>query len=79
MWLFKFPELPDHLVKRKIDICHELLELADKLEPGWSRFRGTILLELQSTMTLETKRDFEAGKLTKEAAQVSILISNNYM
>ncbi|XP_072944835.1 SET domain-containing protein SmydA-8 [Epargyreus clarus] len=72
---YALTELPDHLLKRKIDICHELLELADKLEPGWSRFRGTILLELQSVMTLETKRDFENGKLTKEAAQSQLMES----
>lgn len=67
---FQFPELPDHLLKRKIDLCHELLEIADKIEPGWSRFRGTLLLDLQSAMTVHTKREFEAEKLTKAGAQV---------
>lgn len=67
---FCFAELPDYLLKRKIDICHELLDLADRLEPGWSRFRGTILLELQAAMTVQTKRDFEAEKITKAGAQV---------
>lgn len=63
-------ELSDYLLKRKIDLCHELLEVADNVDPGWSRFRGTILLELQAAMMMQTKRDFEDEKLTKEGAQV---------
>lgn len=59
-------------MERKIDICHELLEIADKLEPGWSKFRGSILLELQAAMVVQTKRDFEADKLTKAGTQVKI-------
>lgn len=66
-------ELSNDLLNRKIEICHELLELADKLEPGWTRFRGTILLELQAAMSMHTKREFEAQKLTKTGAQVCLL------
>lgn len=50
-----------------------MLELADKLEPGWTRFRGTLLLDLQSAMTMQTKREFEAEKLTKAGAQVILI------
>lgn len=66
--------MPDDLLKRKIDLCHELLEVADILEPGWSRFRGTLLLELQAAMAIHIKREFEADKLTKANAQVSYVI-----
>lgn len=69
-----FTELPDHLLKRKIDLCHELLEISDKIEPGWTRLRGTLLLDLQSAMTVETKREYEAEKITKAAAQVLFLL-----
>ncbi|XP_061718854.1 uncharacterized protein LOC133526315 isoform X2 [Cydia pomonella] len=62
-------DLSDNLLQRKIDLCHELLEIADKIEPGWTRFRGTLLLDLQSAMTIQTKREFETEKLTKAAAQ----------
>lgn len=67
---FPIPELSDQLLQRKIELCHELLELADKLEPGWSRFRGTLLLDLQAAMTVQTKREFETDKITKAGAQV---------
>lgn len=65
-----FTELPEKLLKRKIDLCHELIEIADKLEPGMSKFRGELLLDLQAAMTIQTKREFEAGKITKAGAQV---------
>ncbi|XP_023941139.2 SET domain-containing protein SmydA-8 [Bicyclus anynana] len=72
---YKLTELSDNLLKRKIDICHELLEVADNLEPGWTRFRGTILLELQGAMTMQTKREFEAEIITKAGAQDQLMES----
>lgn len=70
--LLSLTELPDRLLKRKIDLVHELLEVADKLEPGWTKFRGTLLLELQAAITVQAKREFEAGIITKTATQVNI-------
>ncbi|CAK1555582.1 unnamed protein product [Leptosia nina] len=72
---YTLAELSDELLKRKVDICHELLEVADKLEPGWSKFRGTILLELQAAMVLQTKRDFDCDKITKAGAQDQLMES----
>ncbi|XP_022822822.1 protein msta [Spodoptera litura] len=72
---YSLTELPNALLRRKVDLCHELLEIADKLEPGWTKFRGTLLLELQSAMTMKTKREFETGKLTKAAAQDELMES----
>lgn len=70
---FLLPDLPDNLLKRKIDICHELIEIADVLEPGWSKFRGTLLLELQAAMAFQIKREFEEDKLTKTNAQEQLM------
>ncbi|CAH2044084.1 unnamed protein product, partial [Iphiclides podalirius] len=72
---YSLAELPDNLLKRKTDLCHELLELADKLEPGWTRFRATILLELQAAMSMQTKREFESQRLTKVGAQDQLMQS----
>ncbi|XP_047535658.1 SET domain-containing protein SmydA-8-like [Vanessa atalanta] len=72
---YTLTELPDYLLTRKIDLCHDLLEVADKLEPGWTRFRGTILLELQGAMAMQTKREFEDDKLTKAGAQDQLMES----
>ncbi|XP_052755151.1 SET domain-containing protein SmydA-8 [Galleria mellonella] len=72
---YSLTEISDALLKRKVDLCHELLELADKLEPGWTRFRGTLLLDLQAAMTMQTKREYESGKITKAAAQDQLMES----
>ncbi|CAK1587155.1 unnamed protein product [Parnassius mnemosyne] len=72
---YTLTELPDNLLKRKIDLCDELLELAEKLEPGWTRFRATILLELQAALSMQTKREYEDQKLTKEGAQDQLMRS----
>ncbi|XP_049876331.1 SET domain-containing protein SmydA-8-like [Pectinophora gossypiella] len=72
---YTLSDLSEGLLKRKIDLCHEMLELADKLEPGFTRFRGTLLLDLQAAMTIQTKREFEAEKITKAGAQDQLMQS----
>ncbi|XP_050677189.1 SET domain-containing protein SmydA-8 [Leptidea sinapis] len=72
---YTLTDLPDYLLKRKIDICFELLEVADQLEPGWTKFRGNILLELQAALVMQSKRDFEVDKITKEGAQEQLMES----
>jgi hypothetical protein len=37
---YLIPDLSDDLIKRKQDICEELLPIFDVLEPGMSRLRG---------------------------------------
>ncbi|OWR49372.1 hypothetical protein KGM_209725 [Danaus plexippus plexippus] len=70
---YSLKELPENLLSRKIDICNELLEVAEKLDPGWSRFRGSILLELEAAMTIKIKKEFEAEMLTKTEAQNQLI------
>lgn len=48
-----------------------MLEIADIFEPGSSRFRGMLLLDLQEIMAVQAKREFENGLLTREGTQVS--------
>ncbi|CAG2065877.1 unnamed protein product [Timema podura] len=64
-------ELSDEHLERKIDLCHELLEVADALSPGMSRMRGVLLFELQAAMVVNTRREFESEQITKERAQVT--------
>nr|CAD7455694.1 unnamed protein product [Timema tahoe] len=62
-------DLSDEHLERKIDLCHELLEVADALSPGMSRMRGVLLFELQAAMVVNTRREFESDQITKERAQ----------
>ncbi|XP_063228985.1 SET domain-containing protein SmydA-8 [Bacillus rossius redtenbacheri] len=62
-------DLSDEQLDRKLDLCHELLDIADLLRPGLSRLRGTLLYEMQAAMVLRAKRDFEHDRITKSEAQ----------
>lgn len=63
--------MTDAAIQRKIDLCEELLKMAELFEPGAGRFRGLLLLDLQECMTVQTKREFNNDLLTKEGAQVN--------
>lgn len=63
-------ELTDLALSRKIELCHELLDIASVFEPGASLFRGKVLLDLQEAITVQTKRKFNNALITKESAQV---------
>jgi hypothetical protein len=70
--LFFFTELSDRLLERKINLCTELLEIADVLDPGATRLRGLLLYDLQAAMVVQAKRDLASDEITKAAAQVSL-------
>lgn len=65
-----FLDLTDGILERKLDICHEILDVTDELSPGFTKLRGSVLYELQATMVVQTKREFNKGNITKAAAQV---------
>ncbi|XP_069699805.1 SET domain-containing protein SmydA-8-like isoform X2 [Periplaneta americana] len=62
-------ELSSRQLERKINLCTELLEIADVLDPGASRIRGLLLYDLQAAMVVQAKRDLAEDKVTKSAAQ----------
>ncbi|XP_077295843.1 SET domain-containing protein SmydA-8-like [Arctopsyche grandis] len=70
-WLpgFTYSELNIAALDRKISLCEEILDVLNILQPGHTRGRGEILLELQSAMLVKTKRDLATDKITKDAAQ----------
>lgn len=77
---FLMHELNDAGLNRKISLCRELLDLADILEPGFNHFRGSLLLDLQGSLAVQAKREFNNGLITKEAAQVTFyLIKKKYI
>ena len=65
-------DLPTPVLLKKSLICKQLLDLADKIEPGMSKLRGQILFELQSASVVLAQRALEEGKLEKWKAQVSL-------
>ena len=69
--MFLFTELSSKLLERKINLCTELLAVADILEPGASRLRGLLLYDLQAAKLVQAKRDLASKKILKADAQVS--------
>lgn len=59
-------ELPDVLLRRKIELCEEVLEILDVFESGKSRARGLMLYELHAPMVMLAKSRFEIGTLTNK-------------
>ncbi|CAD7006252.1 unnamed protein product [Ceratitis capitata] len=66
---FQMHEMNDAAVKRKVELCQELLDIADILDGGFSIFRGNLLLDLQEALVVQAKREFEQGLLTKTNVQ----------
>ena len=75
IWLLIFfhrriEDLPTHHLLKKSLVCKGLLDLAEKIEPGMSKWRGQILFELQSTSVLLAQRAIDEGKMEKSKAMV---------
>lgn len=64
--------LPTQTLLKKSLICKQLLDLADKIEPGMTKWRGQILFELQSATVILAQRALEEEKLPKWKAQVHV-------
>lgn len=60
-------QLPDSLLKRKIELCEEVLKLLDVFETGKSRARALLLFELQAPMTLFAHSQHQLGTLKQKA------------
>ncbi|XP_053954619.1 SET domain-containing protein SmydA-8 [Anastrepha ludens] len=63
---FLIRDMNDAAVKRKMELCQELLEVAEVLDGGWSIFRGNLMLDLQQALVEQIKREHAKGLLTAE-------------
>nr|CAD7197179.1 unnamed protein product [Timema douglasi] len=52
-------ELSEESLKQKEDLCHQLLELLDKLQAGDCRLKGLLLYELSCTLIEKRRRSLE--------------------
>lgn len=67
---FFVAEISDDDLERKIELCQELLDVADILEPGLSKFRGLLLYDLQEAMVVQAKRRYENEEMSREDVEV---------
>jgi hypothetical protein len=58
-------QLPDALLRRKIELCEEVLEILDVFEKGKSRARGLMMFELHAPIVLLAKSRFRSGDFSE--------------
>jgi hypothetical protein len=58
-------ELPDALLRRKIELCEEVLEILNVFEKGKSRARGLMMYEMCAPIVLYAKSRHQNGDLSK--------------
>lgn len=63
-------EISEENLNRKIELCQELLDVADILEPGFSKFRGLLLYDLQAAVVVQAKRRYDSGEISREDVEV---------
>ncbi|KAL4709260.1 hypothetical protein ACJJTC_013320 [Scirpophaga incertulas] len=59
-------EMPETELRRKADICRQLMTVFDVIEPGYSRLRGVTQYELHAPLMILATRDFEKKAISKE-------------
>lgn len=57
-------QLPDYLLKRKIELCQEVLEILDVFESGKSRARALLLFEMHAPVFSYANSRHQLGTLT---------------
>lgn len=72
-------ELSDVSLKRKVELCEELLEISNLFDSGWSIFRGNLLIALEEATVTQAMRLDEASECEaklKKAAEILEEITN---
>lgn len=64
--------LPDVLYERKIELCQQILENIDVLEPGWSRLRGIIMYEMHAPIILLSRNLYDTDAIDKDELRAKL-------
>lgn len=59
-------ELPDLLQERKVELCKQLLDVLDVIEPGLTRIRGITLYELHAPLINLARNQYSSGVINKD-------------
>ncbi|XP_050502228.1 SET domain-containing protein SmydA-8-like [Diabrotica virgifera virgifera] len=58
-------ELDESILERKVELCREVLEVLDIIEPGYTRIRGVTLFEIHAPLMMLLTRDLANQSLSK--------------
>lgn len=70
---FMLNELDEATLERKISLCNELMDAAQVLYPGWTEFRGNLLLDLAESFALQAHRLYKLKKIEKNEVSVGLM------
>ncbi|XP_001352921.3 SET domain-containing protein SmydA-8 [Drosophila pseudoobscura] len=77
---FTMDELSEESLSRKVDLCEELLKLANIFDGGWSIFRGNLLIDLEEALVAQALRveedPVECAEKLKQASELLVEIGN---
>ncbi|XP_046405956.1 SET domain-containing protein SmydA-8-like isoform X2 [Ischnura elegans] len=62
--------LSNEKIKRKEELCHQLLEAANILEPGLTRLRADLLIDLHETAQEISRRNISSTRKSKKSSKV---------
>lgn len=65
-------ELSEKQLVRKRDICKEILEIFDVIEPGYTRIRGVTLYEVHAPMMILLTRQIEEQPMSKNDIKAAL-------
>lgn len=72
-------DLPDILLERKIELCKDILSVADVVEPGYSRLRGMTLYELHAPVMLFARSQWRYGEIDDKKLRVKLEEAEKYL
>lgn len=72
-------DLPDILLERKIEICKDILSVADVIEPGLSRLRGMTLYELHVPVMLFARSQWRYKEIDDKQLRVRLEEAEKYL
>ncbi|KAJ8979859.1 hypothetical protein NQ317_016043 [Molorchus minor] len=69
---YEIDDLPDILLERKVELCMQLLEVLDVIEPGRSRIRGIVLYELHGPLMALARHQYQTDTISKEEFKIQL-------
>lgn len=76
---FLLSQMPEVLLKRKIDLCEELLKILDIFEKGKSRARALMMFELHAPLVLYAKTQLDVGRFSKAEYLEQLLVARKIL
>ena len=80
--LFKYlnpDDMDTNALLKKSYFCKQLLDLADSIDPGFSKWRGQLLFEMQSAAVVLAQRALHEGKISNYQAQEIFMENLGYL